>query len=275
MTQEHLTDEELKQKLVADSIQSEQYQFPTETIDLPSKGHFYDPDSPLAAGTIEMKYPTAKEEDILTSQNLIKNGTVIDKFIKSCLVTKINYNDLLIGDKNALMVAARILAYGAKYEVNVTCPECGNKSKEVINLSECDDKEIDFAAYPKGTTVFEMTLPASKRKITYQLMTHGLEEKVEEEMKRFKKKNKRSGVDSDLTTRMKQVIISVDGNDDFNHVSNFVDNEFLSRDSQAFRAQIKSHTPDVEMTFEFECEKCGYEEVSDFPITAGFFYPNS
>ena len=263
MTQEHLTDEELKQKLVSDSIQSEQYQFPTETIELPSKGHFYDADSPLAVGTVEMKYPTAKEEDILTSQNLIKNGTVIDKFIKSCLVTKINYNDLLIGDKNALMVAARILAYGSKYEVDITCPSCGDKSVQEINLSEMDDKEIDFAKYPKGTTVFEMTLPASKRKLTYQLMTHGLEDKVEQEMKRFKKKNKRTGIDSDLTTRMKQVILSVDGNEDYNYVSNFVDNEFLSRDSQAFRSQIKSHTPDVEKTFEFECDKSGYEQESE------------
>jgi len=125
MAQKQISDEELKQKLVADSIQSETYRFPTEEIELPSKGHFYDPDSPLASGILEIKYPTAKEEDILTSQNLIKNGTVIDKFMQSIIVTKINYNDLLIGDKNALMIAGRILAYGADYELKLLVQHVG------------------------------------------------------------------------------------------------------------------------------------------------------
>ena len=275
MAQKQISDEELKQKLVADSIQSETYRFPTEEIELPSKGHFYDPDSPPASGILEIKYPTAKEEDILTSQNLIKNGTVIDKFMQSIIVTKINYNDLLIGDKNALMIAGRILAYGADYEFETTCPACGTKSTETINLSEVKDKELAFEKYTKGTTSFNMTLPASKRKITYQLMTHGLERQVDDLLKRNKKKAKRSGVDAELTTRMKVCLTSVDGNEDQSYIDNFVDNEFLSRDSQAFRKEIKTITPDADMTFHFECDECGHEEVSEFPITAGFFWPKS
>ena len=275
MAQNQLSDEELKSKLVAESIQSDDYKFPTETIDLPSKGHFYDPESPLASGTLEVKYPTAKEEDILTSQNLIKNGTVIDKFMQSIIVTKINYNDLLIGDKNALMVAGRILAYGSEYTFEVTCPECNAKSTEMIKLSDVDDKTIDFGTYTKGTQKFEMELPASKRKITYQLMTHGLERAVDDAMKIAKKKSKRTGVDPELTTRMKMCITSVDGNDEQSYIDNFVDTEFLSRDSQAFRTEIKSITPDSDMVFDYDCDNCDHEEVSDFPITAGFFWPKS
>tara|TARA_R110000744_G_scaffold46139_2_gene102182 strand:- start:678 stop:1505 length:828 start_codon:yes stop_codon:yes gene_type:complete len=275
MSQHKLSDEELKQKLVADSIQSDAYKFPTEEIELPSKGHFYDPDGPLASGILEIKYPTAKEEDILTSQNLIKNGTVIDKFMQSIIVSKINYNDLLVGDKNSLMVAGRILAYGSEYHFETKCPECDQKTNQTIQLSDIEDKPIEFDKHTKGTTTFEMELPASKRKIQYQLMTHGLERRVDDMMKIAKKKSKRSGVDPELTTRMKICLLSVDGNDEKSYIDNFVDNEFLSRDSQAFRTEIRSITPDADMSFEFECEHCNYEEVSEFPITAGFFWPKS
>jgi len=275
MAQNKLSDDELKLKLVAESIQSDDYKFPTETIELPSKGYFYDPEGPLSSGMLEIKYPTAKEEDILTSQNLIKQGTVVDKFMQSIIVSKINYNDLLIGDKNALMIAGRILAYGSDYPFETTCPSCGAKSHQVLNLSEVEDKELAFDKHTKGTQRFEMTLPASKRTIQYQLMTHGLERKVDDLLKLAKKKTKRSGIDPELTTRMKCCITQVDGNDEQSYIENFVDNEFLSRDSQAFRTEIKSITPDSDMTFDFECDKCDYEEVSDFPITAGFFWPKS
>ena len=93
----------------------QKYQFPTEEVTLPSKGLLYPEGSPLRKGVIEMKYMTAKEEDILTNQNYIANGTVIDKLIKSLIVSKVDYNDLLIGDKNALLIAARILGYGKDY----------------------------------------------------------------------------------------------------------------------------------------------------------------
>ena len=272
---QRISDEELKQKLVANSIQSEDYKFPTETIELPSKGYFYDPEGPLASGTIELKYPTAREEDILTSQNLIKNGTVIDKFLQSIIVSKINYNDLLIGDKNAIMVAGRILAYGSEYEFETKCPACGEKQQTTMNLSECENKEIDFDKFDKGQQLFEMKLPASKRTIEFQLMTHGIERKVDQDLKVAKKRSKRSGIDPELTTRMKRCIVSVDGNTEPSYVNNFIDNEFLSRDAQEFRKYIKSITPDVDMTFHFECQHCDYEEVSEFPITAGFFWPDS
>lgn len=272
---QRISDDELKQKLVASSIQSDEYKFPTETIELPSKGYFYNQEGPLANGTLELKYPTAREEDILTSQNLIKQGLVIDKFLQSILVSKVNYNELLIGDKNAIMVAGRILAYGAEYEFETKCPNCSEKSTSVMNLSDIQDKVVPFEDFDKGQQIFTMDLPASKRTIEFQLMTHGLERKVDEDLKIAKKRSKRSGVDPELTTRMKRCITSVDGNDEKQYVNNFIDNEFLSRDAQAFRKHIKGITPDSDMTYNFECPECDHEEVSDFPITAGFFWPDS
>ena len=87
--------------------------FPTEVVDLPSKGLLYPKENPLSSGQIEVKYMTAKEEDILTSANLIKSGRVIEKLLESLIVDKsIKVDDILVGDKNAILIAARILAYG-------------------------------------------------------------------------------------------------------------------------------------------------------------------
>ena len=69
-------------------------QFPSEEVTLPSKGLLYPEGSPLKSGIIEMKYMTAKEEDILTNANFIQNGTVIDKLLQSLILSDINYNDL-------------------------------------------------------------------------------------------------------------------------------------------------------------------------------------
>ena len=273
---ERISDEQLKQQLIAGSIQSEQYKFPTETVDLPSKGWFYPEDNPLSSGTIELKYPTAKEEDILTSANLIKNGTVIDKFLKSIIVSPVKYNDLLIGDKNAIMVAARILAYGADYPFELTCPACGAKQTDLsINLSELENKNTPTDA-PRGSRAFEMKLPASERTIGFNLMTHGDERKVEHIIEGQKKLTRKTGVDPELTSRFKVVLNSIDGNTEQSEIDKFVDNEFLSRDAQAFRKHIKDLTPDISMTFDFVCDECGHEErVMDFPITSNFFWPKS
>ena len=146
---QRLSDEELKNQVIRDAApevkkqaQSER-KFPTEIIPLPSKGMLYPKDSPLSEGNIEIKYMTAKEEDILTSQNLIKNGTVIDVLLRNLIVSPINYNDLLVGDKNAVMIAARVLAYGKQYDVELQNPSTGEKQKEVIDLTQFEAKEFD------------------------------------------------------------------------------------------------------------------------------------
>ena len=151
--------------------QKQEFKFPTETIDLPSEGRLYPKDSPLSSGKIELKYMTAKEEDILTSQNLIKKGLVIDKLLNSLIVTEgIKTDDLFIGDKNAVMVASRILAYGGEYNVEVADPNTGETFQHTFDLTECSFKELpDDVDYSKNE--FELTLPVSKVGITFKLLT--------------------------------------------------------------------------------------------------------
>ena len=152
------------------------FSLPTETIELPSKGLLYPKDTELAKGTIEMKYMTAKEEDILTNQNYIQNGTVIDKLIKSLLVSKIDYNQLLIGDKNAIMVAARILGYGGKYEFTY------NEEQHEVDLSKVDNKKLDKKLFESGINEFSYKLPQSGNEVTFKLLTHKDEQDIAREL---------------------------------------------------------------------------------------------
>ena len=280
--QPQLSDEELKQMVMNNHVntgapteftEGKSSNVPTEIIALPSKGKFYPEGHPLKSGQIEMKYMTAKEEDILASQNLIKQGVVIDKLLQSLIVTKINYNDLLTIDKNAIFIAARILAYGEDYEVEITCPSCGEKSKHVIDLQQFEEKTIDWSLFNEGSATHTFKLPACKKELTLKLLTHGDEKAIEQAAKANKKKSRMSGVDRDLTTRLKQVIVAVDGNDERSEINNFVDS-MLSRDSLALRKHLKENTPDIDTTIYFECPHCGHEMTNmQLPIDVGFFWP--
>ena len=274
-----LSDDEIKAKFLAELTptvenSSTTSDMPTEVIELPSKGFFYPEGHPLSSGKIEMKYMTAKEEDILASPNLIKQGIVIDKLLQSLIVTKINYNDILTIDKNAVFIAARILGYGKDYEVEVTCPSCTEKSTVHIDLQEFEDKDVNWSVFEKGKSTFTFTLPlATKNKLTLKLLTHGDEKKVEEDIKNSKKLSKITGVDVELTTRLKSAIVAVDDNTDRVFISKFVDS-MLSGNSLALRKFLKEVTPDIDTTFGYECPHCNYEqEKMALPIGVGFFWP--
>lgn len=246
---------------------------PTEIIDLPSQGYFYPEGHPLASGKIEMRYMTAREEDILTSQNLIKQGIVIDKLLQALIVDKFDYNELLIADKNALMIAARVLGYGKDYEVEVACPACGEKSKHVADLTQFESKDIDFSKFTKGQNTFTFTLPASKKVLTLKFLTHADEKAVEEELKGLKKLSALTGVDSELTTRLKKTVVAVDGNEDRMTISSAV-KSMLAADSLALRKFLKEITPEIDTTFSFVCPHCGHEnEKIQVPIDVSFFWP--
>ncbi len=242
-----------------------EFKFPTETIELPSKGFLYPKDNPLSSGKIEMKYMTAKEEDILTNQNYIKNGTVIDELLKSLIVSKINYNDLLVGDKNALLVAARILGYGKDYTFMY------NGEEITVDLSSLDNKEFDTSDLTQGVNEFTFILPHSQTPLTYRLLTHGDEGKITAEIKGLKKINKNSS--PELSTRLKYMITSVNGSTESKDIRNFVDNYMLAMDSRAFREHIKDKQPDIKLTFEYETPDGVVEDV-DIPIGINFFWPD-
>ena len=240
--------------------------FPTEVVDLPSKGLLYPEGSPLSTGKIEIKYMTAREEDILTSANLIKQGMVVEKLLESLIVDKsIKVDDLLIGDKNSILIASRILAYGKEYEV-----EIGGRKIEV-DLTQLKDIELDESIVTNGVNEFEFELPATKRKLTFKLLTSGDEKAIEEEVKGYQKID---GIGYELTTRLKHQIISIDGDTKRASINSFVDNEFLSRDSIAFRTYVSDIMPDVDMTSTYT-DVDGEEKEFTVPMTVTFLWPNA
>lgn len=273
-----VSDEQLKEFAVQQYAQAQvrQHNFPTEEVSLPSQGKVYPENNPLSSGTIEMKYMTAREEDILTSANLIKQGIVLDKLMQSLIVSPINYNDLIIGDKNAIMIAARVLGYGKDYVSTVTCPSCELTSNINVNLSAVPEKNIPDAVVSVATNRFNFTLPKSKRVVTFKLLTHGDEKAIQTELEASKKAAKKDSIDRELSTRLKYSIQAVDGNMERSYISDFVENHLLAIDSKALRRYIKEISPDVKFESSFVCEHCGHvEEALTFDIDSNFFWPKS
>ncbi len=286
--QAQMSDAELKQLAIQKFEQSKQaqsqpqstYKFPSEIIELPSKGLLYDPSNPLSSGKLELKYMTAKEEDILTTQSYIKQGVVLDKLFQSLILgngegRSVNYNDLLMGDKNAVMIAARVLGYGKDYEIEITNPS-GDKQKEVVDLSQFEHVAFDESLITPGINRFRFELPASKRAVEFKLLTHRDNMKVDEELTAMKKLTKQGGAeDHNLTTRMIHTIVAVDGNEDRQHIRNFVKNEFLAIDARAFRKYMKSIQPDVDLTLNLTDDTSGEPFTMELPISVDFFWPRA
>ena len=239
------------------------FNLPTETIELPSKGLLYPEGHPLSNGTIEIKYMTAKEEDILTNQNYIQNGTVLDKLLKSLIITEFDYNDLVIGDKNAVMIAARILGYGAEYKFQYKGVE------ETVDLSEIDNKPLDESLYIKGQNEFSFKLPTSDNAITFKFLTQGDEVKINRELEGLKKLKKDES--PELTTRLKYMITSINGDSEIKMIREFIDQAFLARDARAFREYIQKIQPDVDLTF---FPSTSTKSIS-LPIGINFFWPDA
>lgn len=253
-----------------------QNKFPTEFIELPSKGHFYSEDNPLSSGKVEMRYMTARDEDILTSANLIQQGKALDKLLQSLIVDKkINYNDLLIGDKNAILVGARVLAYGKDYSFTFI-DEYGERVKGTIDLTKLVSLEYDFSEYEKGINSFSFTLPKTERVLTFSIPTHKDEMLIDVEIEAIKRvfKDDTEAVSRENSTRLKYLIKSVDGKTDRKSINEFVDNEFLSVDSLAFRAFVKETSPNLDFRIEVQNSRGEKEKVA-VPITAQFFWPDS
>ena len=243
--------------------------FPSEIVDLRSGGKLYPKDSSVSSGKIEIKYMTAKEEDILTSQNLIKKGVVIDELLKALILTEgISPDDLILGDKNAIMVAARILAYGPEYTVEVIHPNTLDKFQHTFNLTDCPFKElskdIDYSS-----NEFEIELPVSKAKLTFKLLTGKDEKDIIAELNSLKKIGKPP---TEITTRLKKAILSVNGETTTGKINSFVDN-MLSRDSLFLREEMARIAPDIMLEQEVELE--GETVTLDIPMSVDFFWPKT
>lgn len=245
------------------------YDFPTEVLDLPSQGKVYPSEHPLSSGQIRIKLMTAKEEDILSSSNLIKKGLAIDTLFESILVDGIKGDDIVIGDKNAIILATRMLGYGPEYTFEFYSSKLGDTVETTMDLSKIQTKDIDFSLF-KNNNEFEFITP-SGTKLIFKLLTHGDEKLIDKDIVALQKLNK--DISSDITTRLRYMIKSVDGKSDLATVNKYV-NGMLARDSRAFREYIKTMSPDMNMKFEYTHED---GEVEEAPITlgVGFFWPTT
>ena len=245
-----------------------EHKFPSEVIDLPSEGKLYPKEHPCSNGKLELKYMTAKEEDILTSSNLIQKGLAIDKLLDSLILTQgVKVNDLLLGDKNAVMVAARILAYGPEYSCQVVNPNTGDTIEHTFNLADCPFQKLDDNITENN---FEFELPISKTKITFKVLNGGEEKLIEKEIESNKKIG--SDVVPELTTRFRHAITSVDGSSDNSKISEF-SNNILARDSLSLRRNMASVVPDIKLKQEISL---GGDVVEvDIPLTTEFFWPKA
>jgi hypothetical protein len=251
-------------------MSEKQYDFPTEVLDLPSQGKVYPKDHPLSSGRITIKYMTAKEEDILSNQNLIKKGVVLDKLFESIIVDGVNPNDIILGDKNAIILATRLLGYGPDYVFNFYSSKLGQSIQATVDLGKVKTKEVDFSLF-NNKNEFEFKLPSNGTKITFKLLTHADEIAIERDITALEKLGK--DVSASITTRLRYMIKSVDGDNAIATINKFV-NGMLARDSRAFREYIKTISPDLDMKFEYTHED---GEVEEAPISmgVGFFWPSS
>lgn len=250
----------------------QKFTVPTEMVDLPSQGLVYEKENELSSGKVEMKYMTAKEEDILTNMNLLRKGTAIEEALKSLIKSKINYEDLLIGDRNGLMIAARILGYGKDYTFKYKNPSTGEEESITIDLQDLKYKELDLEIF-NNKNEFEFVLPFSKNTVTFKLLSVADDKKIDEEIKGLKKAlGSEVGL---LSTRLKHQILSVNGDYSTKSVRDFVDQGYLlAKDSIELRKYIAKITPDIDTKISFTLND-GSEVEIDMPMSADFFFPGS
>jgi hypothetical protein len=245
------------------------YPFPTEVISLPSKGLCYPESSPLSKGEITIKLMTAKEEDILTSTNLIRKGIQLDKLLESIVVEPgVNINDLLVGDKNAILVTSRMLAFGPDYQINVRDNVTRNEEEVNVDLSKIQIKEVDESLLNRQNE-YDFILPVSKTPIKFKLLTHCDELAINKDVEASEKITKQG---NEITARYRRVIVEVNGNKDIGFISNFVSNQLLAGDSRGLRKYMKQITPDLDLTFE-HTHSDGETEALRIPFGVDFFYP--
>jgi len=252
--------------------QQSKYDFPTEIIELPSRGLLYPEGHPLAAGKIEIKYMTAREEDILSTQSYIKQGVVLDKLCEAVIVTKgVKFDDLLVGDKNALLLAARAYGYGPEYETKVTT-SAGNEVPITIDLSSVPHKVFDDTLITPHVNEFEYTLPKAGNVIKFKILTVGDQKRIDGDLKGLRKAQDIYGTQN-LTTRFRYMILSVDGSTDKSNINKFIQN-MLAVDSRAFREYINKISPDVDLEVEGEDPETGEPFRNNFEIGVDLFYPD-
>ncbi len=250
---------------------------PTQIVDLPSKGLFYPKDHPwYGKESVEIRFMTAKDEDILVNKSYIQKGVVLDKLLASVLIDKkVNLDSILLCDKSALVVAARISGYGSEYNVEMNCPSCSKNTKYVFDLdlftNEFPDDEklqsAEVALTENGTFVLE--LPKTKAHVEFKLL-NGVDEKRLTNLAETKKKQNLP--DSALTDQMKQYIVSINDEEEKGYINKFIDS-MPAFDAKFLRRMYNVVSPSVKNKQDFFCSNCGESQEVEVPLTTTFFWP--
>ena len=247
---------------------------PTEFVELPSKGLFYPEDHPLHnEKVIEIKHMTAKEEDILTSEALLRNELAIDRLLESVIVDQdISVDDLLLGDKSAILIATRVTGFGPHYEVTATCGACGEKSNQVFNLDDIEPVKIDLpdGVQNEGDGVFSFDLPISKVRIYVRLLTSKDEKDIANNMI---SKNKKQ-IQNPITGLIKGIVVQANEHTDKDMLHQFIEAMPLP-DLKLLRKTYEKIKPDLDLNMDYACPHCDSEEKVGMPMTAAFFWPDS
>jgi len=249
---------------------------PTEFVELPSGGRFYPEGHPLHnESTIEIKQMTAKEEDILTSRSLIKKGIALDRVLKSLIVNRqIDPDSLLIGDKNAIVVATRVSGYGNEYTTAVTCPACTKAQDFTFDLNDSEiltgEEGLELGVVNNEDGTFNVALPKTNVDITFSLL-NGRDEKRLIKLSESKKRKKDG--EKNISLQLRTIIKAVNGDDDPELILYLAEN-MPSADSRHLRAAYRATNPDLDLTQEFECGECGHEQEMEVPLSAEFFWPD-
>lgn len=248
---------------------------PVEEVPLPSCGKIYHVDSSLHnKETLSVRAMTTREEDILTSRALIKKGTVITELIKACILDRsVDVREMIAGDRNALMVAIRIMGYGPEYKVDITCTSCEKKNPEYeFRLDSLELKRLEISPVSTGANLFAFTLPQSKAVVEFKFLTGKDEEDIVVTQERMKKMGSEN--DRLVSGRLKYAVVSLGGKTDRSLINSAID-KLLARDSLELRRFMEKNEPGIKMTQEFSCGHCDHVEEVEIPIGTNFFWPQS
>lgn len=249
-------------------------ELPLELCKLPSKGVLYPKTHPLhLQETVEFKAMTAHEENILATPALLKQGTVLNVLIRSCLMNKlIDPASLLIGDKAALLLSIRISGFDADYKAKTSCPSCNKTSVYEFNLNNSEIKPLGAKPVAPGKNLFEFILPKSNKKILFSLPTEGDDLEIMKIQDNRKKAYANALVDTTITDRLTLLIKSVDGSEDKEDIVKFI-NRMSVKDSRALRRYMAKIEPDMLMQEEVNCRHCGERSKRTIPVGYEFFWP--
>jgi len=238
-----------------------------EIVKLPSKGLFYK----NGISEVNVEYMTSKDEDLLTTPSLIENGTVLDILLKRKIKTKgIVPDDLLAGDRNAIILFLRSSSYGPEYSVQVPDPRTNVSFKTKVDLLKLRYKKVK--GQPDGEGYFSVKIPMRKKTVKFRLLTSGEETMLFNQAEAHKEAYNQE-FNEFTTNKLKSHIVNINEKTDRTYIGKFVD-AMPALDALTIRKKIIDVSPDVDMDYEFKA-KDGYKFKAQLTVGIDFFFPST